>query len=138
MRRIVATAALAAILWGCGGGGGEPPRAASSSAAAGGAFAALEGELFAPNCARAGCRGGGSPAAHLNLAKGAAYDALVEVHAKRRPERLLVKPGDPEASYLMERLVPGGDTPRMPLGAAALPDAEVERVRAWIRDGAKR
>jgi hypothetical protein len=138
MRRLVTAVALAAILWGCSGGGGEPSREAPSSGAGDGAFTVLEAELLAPKCSRSGCHGGETPAAGLNLSKGAAYDALVGVSAQRRPDRLLVNPGDPEGSYLVQRLVPEGDTPHMPLGGSPLPDAEVERVRAWIRDGAKR
>jgi hypothetical protein len=135
MRRIAGCAVLAALLWGCSGGG-EPPQRTSPPKGSD-AFAALEAEIFAPRCVHPGCHGGDSPAAGLNLTKGSAYAALVGVHAQRRPDRLLVKPGDPEGSYLVQRLSAGGDTPLMPMTGKRLSDADLERVRAWIRDGAK-
>jgi len=135
MRRMVLATALGAILWGCSG---EAPRGAPAGGGGESAFAAIEAEIFAPTCVHPGCHGGDAPAAGLLLTKAAAYDAMVGVPAKRRPERLLVKAGDPEGSYVVERLSAGGDTPRMPIGHAPLSDEQLERVRAWIRDGAKR
>jgi hypothetical protein len=38
----------------------------------------------------------------------------------------------------MERVVPGGDMPMMPMVGGGLPDEQVGRIRAWIETGAKR
>ncbi len=140
MRRGWIALAAGAALWVGGCSGGEaPPKAAAPAAPAGeaSAFAGLEAEILVPKCARAGCHGGDGAAGGLDLSRGKAHADLVGVAASRRPDRLLVSPGDPEGSYLMQRLVAGGDSPRMPLAAAPLTDAEVEAIRAWIRDGAK-
>ncbi len=126
---------LAGMVWGCDSGGGPAGRPEAQGAAGG--FSALAGEILVPKCASAGCHAGEGASAGLDLTAGAAHASLVGKHARRRPDRLLVGPGDPEGSYLVERLVPGGDTPLMPLGGKPLEAAEVERIRAWIRDGAK-
>lgn len=135
MGRRSAILILAGLLWGCDSGGGE--RARPPAAAPGGSFAPLAAEILEPNCASAGCHAGERAAGGLDLTAGAAYGGLVGKHARRRPDRLLVKPGDPQGSYLIERLVPGGDTPLMPVGRGPLPEAAVERLRAWVREGAK-
>lgn len=126
--------AAAAAVAGCTGGDGGSSRPPASTAA----FRAIEQEIFAPRCVHEGCHGGENPAAGLDLEAGHAYDNLVGVAASRRPQRLRVDPGNPDGSYLLERLTAGGDTPRMPLGSAPLSDAELETLRAWIREGAKR
>lgn len=136
MGRTVGWALASAVFLAAGGGcsGGGTPAAPPQ----GGAFRAIEQEVFAPRCVRAGCHGGDHPAGNLDLEIGRAYDSLVGVAAERRPGRLRVDPGNPEGSYLVERLTPGGDTPRMPVGGKPLSEAELEAVRTWIRDGAKR
>lgn len=128
----------AAALMGCSGGSEPSGKGGSAPEAAAGAFAAIEAEILVPNCARPGCHAGERATGGLDLSRGKAYADLVGVPANRRPDRLQVKPGDPENSYLVQRLVPGGDTPLMPLGARPLPEADIERIRAWIRDGAKK
>ena len=122
------------ICAGCSGKA-EAPRASNAGS---GEFRAIEEEIFVTRCLGKGCHSGLHPAGELNLSKGEAYGELVAVPSQRRPERLRVAPGDPDASYLVQRLSPEGDTPRMPMMAQALTSAEVERIRAWIRDGAKR
>lgn len=101
------------------------------------AFQGIVADIFLPRCATPGCHRGETPAGELNLTEDKAYDSLVGAHAHRRPERLLVDPGNPEGSYLVERLVPEGDTPVMPMGGSALPPEDLARIREWIRDGAK-
>ncbi|MDB4988718.1 MAG: hypothetical protein JWN04_3896 [Myxococcaceae bacterium] len=50
----------------------------------------------------------------------------------------LVVPGDPEASLLLLKLIePPPCGSRMPLGGAALSEAQLEQVRSWIAAGAK-
>ena len=101
------------------------------------AFQGIEREIFVPHCVRVGCHGGETPAGGLNLSEGNAYRDLVGVKASRRPESLRVDPGHPDASYLMNRLEAGGDSPRMPLMAKPLSEADFDRIRTWIQDGAK-
>ncbi|GAB4258705.1 MAG: hypothetical protein Kow0092_06440 [Deferrisomatales bacterium] len=113
--------------------GPEPASVAKET----GGLSGLAEEIFVPRCARPGCHGGSSPAAGMNLGQGHTYDSLVGARASRRPDRLRVDPGNPEGSYLLERLQPGGDTPVMPLGGPRLGPEELDRIRAWIEAGAK-
>lgn len=129
--------AAGAALWGCSGGGDPPTQGRPAVGTEAGVFASLEAEILVPKCSRAGCHVGERPAGQLDLSRGKAYGELVGVPAARRPERLLVAPGDAEGSYLLDRLAHGGDTPFMPLGGAPLSEAELERLREWIRGGAK-
>ena len=141
MRRIgtlvIALATLATM--GCKGGEkAQPPAQPSAPTPGGTALADLEAEIFGPKCAaQNGCHGGREPAGKMDLTSGHAFGNLVNMKAERRPDRLRVAPGDPEASYLMQRLTPGGDTPLMPFGGPQLPAADLDRIRTWIRAGAK-
>ncbi|MDW7711531.1 MAG: hypothetical protein SCH98_13765 [Deferrisomatales bacterium] len=129
--------AAAVALWGCGGSGESPSAAAPGPGAPSvGGFAAIEAEILVPRCSAVGCHGGARPAGQLDLSAGRSHGELVGVASARRPERLLVAPGNPDGSYLLERLAPGGDTPLMPLGAPRLSEEELERLREWIREGA--
>lgn len=103
-----------------------------------GPFGALQTEIFTPKCAREdGCHRGVSAAGGMNLSDGYAYPSLVNAKSTRRPERMRVVPGNPEASYLMERLTGSGDTPRMPMSGDPLSSSDLDRIRSWIKDGAK-
>lgn len=139
MRRVFVALFVAGALGACGRAEEKKPDAAPPPAAApGGVFAAIEAEILVPRCAaQPGCHQGGAPAGGLDLEAGRAHANLVGVKAGRRPDRLRVAPGDPAASYLVERLTPGHDTPLMPVGADPLPAAELERIRAWIQEGAR-
>ena len=66
------------------------------------------------------------------------HAAVVDVRSTEMPERLRVVPGDPEASYLFEKI--SSDHPavgmRMPPGQP-LPADIIQAVRRWILDGAE-
>ncbi len=49
-------------------------------------------------------------------------------------EKLLIAPGDPEGSYLMDKVLgtPAMQQDLMPLGGDALPPAQVQVIREWI------
>ncbi len=133
MRRVwIGWAAVAALAAGC------QPAPETPAEGAGGEFATLVAEVLEPHCAGAGCHSGDRPAGGLHLGDERAYSDLVDAPAHRRPDRRRVVPGDPEASYLLDRISAGGDTPRMPLGADPLGQADIDRIRGWIRQGAKR
>jgi hypothetical protein len=76
----------------------------------------------------------------MGMDKDAAYAALVgksSVSAMCEGAELVV-PGQPEMSLLYQKV--SGTPPcgsRMPLGAGALPDNQVEMIRSWIAAGAK-
>lgn len=96
--------------------------------------------IFTRTCALAGCHGGGALGFPLDLSPGTAYGQLVDVPSIESPlDR--VEPGAPDLSYLVHKLqgtydAAGGACCRMPLGQAALPDAEIGVIRSWIEQGA--
>lgn len=83
---------------------------------------------------------GRTPAARLLLTSGAAYNSLVNVGSVNRPGETLVKPGDPDNSYLIKKLegAAGIAGVRMPLGSPAyLTEGQMLIVRRWIANGAR-
>jgi hypothetical protein len=87
-------------------------------------------------CATAGCHGSMAPAAGLDLTEGVARDNLFQA-STQNPEIPLVTPGNPTNSYLMTKLTGDGFSgQRMPLGAAALSQEDLDVVRLWISYGA--
>jgi hypothetical protein len=67
------------------------------------------------------------------------YQALVNVPAADcTDQRVIVKPGDPSASYLVEKLLGVGMCAglRMPLRGTPLSETDMATIEAWICQGA--
>lgn len=100
-------------------------------------FSFIQDSIFTPNCANAGCHSGASPTAGQNLAAGQAFANIVGIASTEVPALSRIEPGEPDNSYLVQKLEGtaqvGG---RMPLGAPALPNELVQALRQWINDGA--
>lgn len=75
-------------------------------------------------------------AAGLDLTEGMARAATVRVPAPQKPEKSLVEPFQPEASYLYDKVTGMGVSTQMPLGGPPLPADQMEAIRAWILEGA--
>lgn len=83
---------------------------------------------------------GRTPAGGLNLREGASYAALVGVASRGKPGATLVIPGDPENSYLVQKLegAPGIVGERMPrTGGPYLTSGQMLVLRRWIQLGAR-
>lgn len=83
---------------------------------------------------------GRTPAAGLNLREGSAYNAMVGVAARNKPGAVLVVQGDPDASYLVQKLegAPGIVGERMPrTGGPYLTSGQMLVLRRWIQQGAR-
>src|SRR5688572_26305496 len=119
----LAAAAVALALAACGcAGEGEDVAAGTTTTTIGGAgpsLAQIQAQTFGPSCALSGCHDDVTRAAGLRLTSAqVSFDALVEV-ISTCASRVLVVPGDPDASYLLHKL---GDGPPpcgtlMPLGS---------------------
>ena len=105
-------------------------------------FATLERQVFAVSCASVSCHGAAASGG-LTLATGSAYANLVGVPATNPAAHaaglLRVVPGDPGASFLLDKLtgmltVDEGDP--MPRVGGPLPAARLDLVRRWIAAGA--
>lgn len=97
----------------------------------------LEEEYFAPSCTFSSCHDSDNPAGALDLTVGNAYENLVGIAAQEDSGALLVAAGDPDGSYLVNR-VEGTSGVFMPPGIteALDPDCRIATLRAWILAGA--
>ena len=140
MRRMI-WVAIAATLLGCSGSGegldenGEPLNSGPLPLAA--TFASIQQNVFTPVCTR--CHAGAAAPAGLRLDEASSYAMLVNVPSVEVPAVRRVRPGDPNLSYLIQKLegtaAVGG---RMPLNAPPLPQATIDIIRQWISEGAQR
>lgn len=94
--------------------------------------------IFTNNCTAAGCHGSIRPQESMTLVPGSAYSNIVNVAAKECTSRLRVKPGDPVASYLMNKLMGvnlcyGSQMPKI---GTSLPRSDIDLIGAWICSGA--
>ncbi len=101
-------------------------------------FTNVHSTVLQPSCAFSSCHGS-ADAGDLTLTDAAAsYTALVDAPSSADPERILVVPGDPDASYLLQKLEAAADLvgEPMPPPAGGLDAAKVALVRDWIAAGA--
>jgi hypothetical protein len=84
---------------------------------------------------------GRTPAGALNLNHDAAYDQIVNVVARNKAGATRVIPGNPDGSYLLQKLIgtSGIFGNRMPNnGPPYLTDGQIQIIRRWIANGAPR
>jgi hypothetical protein len=111
-------------------------------------FSSIQANIFesADSAGRVACIGchtstGRAPAAGLNLNHDVAYDQLVNVASRNKPGAVRIVPGNPDASYLVQKVegAPGIVGMRMPFsGAPFLTDGQLLILRRWIELGAQR
>jgi len=87
-----------------------------------------------------GCHTGGGTSlpASMDLTPAHIYASIVNVASVEQPALKRVKPGDPDNSYVVQKLE-GAATitgSRMPLGGPFLDQATIDQVKAWITAGA--
>jgi len=86
------------------------------------------------------CHVAGGPAGFMALVEGASHDNLVGRSSAARPGAVRVIPGDPDNSYLVQKLegAPGIVGQRMPrTGGPFLTEGQMRIIRRWIELGAK-
>jgi hypothetical protein len=130
---------------GCGGGSGEGLDENGRPLSPGGpgptqlqpTLASIQANVFSVNCAISGCHGGGTVQFGLRLDPGFSAANLINVVSPQDSNRIRVIPGDPNASFLIQKLegTPAlGD--RMPQFGPYLPQATIDVIRQWILSGA--
>ena len=118
------------------GGSSPPPPPPPPPAAFGPNFSEIQAAVFTPDCATSNCHAGANPAANLNLEEANSYTMLVGVASEQDANLKRVDPGNPDSSYLVQKLEgTAGAGQQMPPGNA-LPQADVDVIRQWITDGA--
>ncbi len=129
------------LLAACGGGGGSDGGGGGGGGGGGTplepTLASIQSNVFTPTCAVSGCHTGAGAQQGLRLESGMSHAMLVNVPSVEVPSLLRVEPGNPDDSYLIQKLegtaAVGG---RMPLVGGPLPQADIDVIRQWITDGA--
>jgi hypothetical protein len=111
-------------------------------------FASIQHEIFesTDGSGRAACTNchtdtGRVPTGGMNLNHGVAYDQLVNAPAHGKAGAIRVIPGDPDSSYLIQKLegAAGIVGRRMPFsGPPYMTDGQILVIRRWIAIGAPR
>lgn len=105
-------------------------------------LSSIQTNLFNSSCALSSCHSSGAHKGELALNTGSSYSQLVGVIADNEAAaadgKILVVPGDPDASFLIQKLEgPGADEgDLMPQTNDPLSQAEIDVIRQWITDGA--
>ena len=98
-------------------------------------FQEIQDTIFTPICTN--CHVGANAPQGLRLDSANSYALLVNVASNEVPALLRVNPGNPDASYIVQKIqgnaAVGG---RMPLGGPNLPQDRIDLVRRWISAGA--
>lgn len=123
-------------------GAEDPARGLPNTVVAEPSFARDVEPVLVGRCSMGGCHSPGAAQAGLVLARGVAYDSLVNVRARLNPAMQRVRPSDTDSSWLL-RMVEADPArrdgfSRMPLLAAPLTDAQLANLVAWVRQGARR
>lgn len=103
----------------------------------------IQAAVFGPTCSVAGCHSGGGadlPTAMDLTSAPASFDNLVNVASLQSAGATRVIPGDPDGSYLVQKLEGTAAVgERMPFGSPdPLDPAVIAQIRQWISDGALR
>lgn len=101
--------------------------------------------IFTPACANSGCHDSVVRGGDLDLSTAQiSYDAMVNVPSRNPVAKangwIMVKPGDPNLSFLIRKIeAPGvGEGDPMPSAAQTLDPFYIELIRTWIEIGAPR
>lgn len=134
--------AVALALAGCAGSGNgldSNGRPLGSGGGGGGVltdnFQSIQDNVFTPICSV--CHAGGAAPKGLRLDAANSYAMIVGVPSVEDSGLLRIKPGDPDNSYLIQKIEGhasvGG---QMPLGGPPLPTATIDVMREWVTNGA--
>ena len=109
------------------GGGGEPLTPD---------FKSIQDNVFTPICTK--CHIGAGAPEGLQLDEAHSYALLVGVPSTEQPNVLRIKAGDPDSSYLVQKIegVPSISGVRMPFGGPYLPQSTIDVIRTWVSNGA--
>ncbi len=113
--------------------GGAPPPPLSAD------FDSIQANIFTPICSV--CHVGGSAPEGLRLDAANSYNLLVSVPSTEVPSLLRVSPGDPDDSYIIQKLeghaAVGGQMPLgCPTSQPCLTADTIAFIRQWITNGA--
>ncbi len=92
-------------------------------------------QIFEKNCARVGCHVGSTPMMGLKLTKDEFYARTINQPSAEMPSMMRIKPGDPDNSYLIKKVLGSADIigSRMPFGRDPLTDEEIATLVEWVK-----
>jgi hypothetical protein len=142
--RVLTCLGVAAFVAGCNGGSGEGLDSNGRPVGEGGGggplvatFESVQDNVFTPSCAVSGCHVGAAAPQGLQLDAANSYASLVNVASGEVGSLDRVEPGDPDNSYVIQKLEGRAAVgERMPLGGPYLPQETIDVIRQWIADGA--
>lgn len=143
-RNALLCAAAAACLPACAGKGtgldqgGRPlPPGSSGGGTLTADFDSIQQNVFTPICTA--CHAGSDAPQGLQLDAANSYAQLVGVPSVEQPSILRVAVGDPDGSYIIQKLEGhAASGAQMPFGGPPLPAATIAVIRQWISAGALR
>ena len=98
-------------------------------------FQQIQDTIFTPICTN--CHIGATAPRGLRLDAANSYALLVNVASSEVPGTLRVSPGNPDASYIVQKLQGNAAVgARMPFGGPYLSQAQIDLVRGWVAAGA--
>ncbi|MDB5986845.1 MAG: hypothetical protein JWR16_1898 [Nevskia sp.] len=112
-------------------GGGSGPVTAD--------FQSIQDQVFTPICAQ--CHAGASAPEGMQLGEGVSYSMIVNVPSEEVPTLMRIKPGDPDNSYLVQKIeglaAVGAQMPAgCPTTQPCLDQDTINLIRAWVSAGA--
>ena len=100
-------------------------------------FTEVYEDILFQSCGFSSCHGGSAGAPYLSDPQ-EAYDSLVDAESNAKEGAILVVPGDPDNSYLIQKMEAAPDIVGDEMPPSSPLDSEViERIRSWIADGAQ-
>lgn len=128
---------------GCGDDGPAMPLDAPPPVQVAPTLSSIQDQIFTTRCSVLACHDNNTPASMLNLVTGASFGELVGVTpittTARNAGKKLVDPGNPDNSFLLDKLngnLGTGDGALMPLNKFPAWPEEIAPIRQWIMDGA--
>ena len=78
----------------------------------------------------------------MSLVAGQTFANTVNVASNELASMDRIEPNQPDQSYLVRKIegtqaAVGGSGSRMPLGAGALAQSDIDTIRGWVTDGAQ-
>jgi hypothetical protein len=140
-RKPALLAAVTLALAGCAGKGTGLDSSGRPTTGGGGGgitadFKSIQDNVFTPICTV--CHAGGAAPQGLRLDSANSYNLLVNVPSNEVRSLMRIKPGDPDNSYLVQKIEGhasvGG---QMPLGGPPLSAEQIAAIRQWVTDGAQ-
>lgn len=132
----VAALALASCTAGDGTGLDAGGRPLPPAPPANNDFQQIQATIFTPICS--GCHAGANAPQGLRLDAGNSFALLVNVASAEVPGLLRINPGNPDASYLVQKIQGNAAVGvRMPAnGPPYLTQSQIDLVRGWVAAGA--